>query len=163
MRFSLIDRIDELIPQKSVTAVKTPSLSEEYLQDHFPLFPVMPGVMMLESMYQAAAWLIRHDDKFADSLVLLKEAKTVKYRGFVKPGQELRVHLDLQKREGNQAWFKGEGTLEDKVVVSGRLILEHYNLRDTDPSKATTDENIIRTLIKDFEILYPQASIEVGA
>ena len=53
MRFTLIDRITELKPGVSITAVKGLTLAEEYLQDHFPRFPVMPGVLMLEAMFQA--------------------------------------------------------------------------------------------------------------
>ena len=158
MHFSLIDRIDELVPQKSLTASKTPSMSEEYLLDHFPLFPVMPGVLMLESMYQAAAWLIRHDDDFSHSLVLLKEAKNIKYVGFVKPGERLVVHVDLIKREESLAWFKARGMVDDKVVVSGRLVLEHSNLADNEPVKKSTDQCIIRSLRQSFGNLYPQAT-----
>ena len=65
MRFLLIDRITELEPQKSITAVKNLSLAEEYLADHFPGFPVMPGVLMLETLVQAGGWLIRHSEDFA--------------------------------------------------------------------------------------------------
>ena len=50
MRFVLIDRIQEIVPGQSLTAVKNLSLAEEYLADHFPGFPVMPGVLMLEGM-----------------------------------------------------------------------------------------------------------------
>ena len=59
MRFTLIDRIVELEPGVQITAVKNLTMAEEYLADHFPHFPVMPGVLMLEAMTQAAAWLAR--------------------------------------------------------------------------------------------------------
>lgn len=59
MRFTLLDRVVAIDPGKTITAIKTLSLSEEYLADHFPRFPVMPGVLMLEAMTQAAAWTIR--------------------------------------------------------------------------------------------------------
>ena len=57
MRFTLVDRILELQAGQEITAVKNLSLAEEYLADHFPLFPVLPGVLMLEAMTQAGAWL----------------------------------------------------------------------------------------------------------
>ena len=59
MRFTLLDRVVAIEPGKSITALKAVSLSEEYLADHFPRFPVLPGVMMLEALTQAAAWTIR--------------------------------------------------------------------------------------------------------
>ena len=64
MRFSLIDRIVELEPGVRITAVKSLTMAEEYLADHFPHFPVMPGVLMLEALTQAGAWLVRVERGF---------------------------------------------------------------------------------------------------
>jgi 3-hydroxyacyl-[acyl-carrier-protein] dehydratase len=165
MRFSLIDQIVEFESGKSLTAVKSATLSEDYLQDHFPLFPVIPGVLLLESMYQSAAWLIREHDNFAHSMVLLKEARTVKYAGFVRPGQVLRVHAVQQKKDDAGTWFKTRGTVEDKMVVSARLHLGSYNLADHDPAEAVTDEHIRSRLRREFKILYHSSpeSIQVDS
>ena len=57
MRFNLIDRIVEVRPGRGLQAVKNLTLGEEYLADHFPTFPVMPGVLMLETLVEAGAWL----------------------------------------------------------------------------------------------------------
>ena len=65
MRFTLVDRIVALEPGKTITAVKNLSLAEEYLADHFPGFPVLPGVLMLEAMTQAAAWLVHPESRQA--------------------------------------------------------------------------------------------------
>ena len=65
MRFTLLDRVVAIEPGKSITAVKSVTLAEEYLGDHFPRFPVLPGVLMLEAMTQAAAWTIRLGEDFA--------------------------------------------------------------------------------------------------
>src|SRR5260221_8783040 len=96
MRFTLIDRITALDPGKSITAVKNLALSEEYLADHFPGFPVMPGVLMVEAMVQTGAWFMRQQEDFAFSMVLLKNAKAVKFLNFVVPGKTLRVTAELQ-------------------------------------------------------------------
>src|ERR1700748_2049841 len=95
MRFVLIDRIVELQPGQSLVAVKNLSLGEEDLGDHFPGFPVMPGVLMLEALTQAAAWLIRDLEDFAHSVVILKQAKTIKYGSFVEPGRQLPLRVEL--------------------------------------------------------------------
>ena len=158
LRFSLIDRIEELEPGKHITGVKTPTLSEEYLQDHFPMFPVMPGVLMLEAMYQAGAWLLRHKDDFAYSIVLLKEARNVKYGNFVQPGQVLRVTAELHKEDGQEATFKAKGEVNGDVAVSARLILEKYNLVDRDPDLSGTDDSIRQQLQRDFKMLLGTAS-----
>ena len=62
MKFSLVDALVSLESGKSITMIKQVSLAEEYLADHFPDFPVLPGVMMLEAAVQAAAWLVRDFD-----------------------------------------------------------------------------------------------------
>lgn len=110
MRFTLIDRIIDLQPGVSITAVKALSIAEEYLQDHFPLFPVMPGVMMLESMYQASAWLLYKSEEFAHSVIILKEARNVKYADFVEPGQVLTVKSEIFKQDGAVTTLKTQGS-----------------------------------------------------
>jgi 3-hydroxyacyl-[acyl-carrier-protein] dehydratase len=72
MRFTFVDRVLDLEPGVKITTVKALSLAEEYLADHFPRFPVMPGVLMLEAMTHAGAWLVRVSEDFAHSMVLLK-------------------------------------------------------------------------------------------
>src|SRR5712664_1908049 len=66
VKFNLIDKI-ELLTDERIVAVKYVSLAEEYLADHFPTFPVLPGVMMLEALTQAAGWLLHRRHRFAKS------------------------------------------------------------------------------------------------
>ncbi len=84
----------------------------------------MPGVLMLEAMYQAAAWLIRVSDDFEHSIVRLKEARNVKYSDFVVPGQTLIVSAEIKKREGLVSQLTAQGIAHGSVAVSARLILE---------------------------------------
>lgn len=153
MRFTLIDQIVDLQPGTSITTTKSLSLAEDYLRDHFPLFPVMPGVLMLEALYQSSAWLLRYTDDFAHSMVVLDEAKTVKYAGFVRPGHTLRLTSELQKREDNLVSFKTKGVVDGDIAVSARLVLKQFNLADADPNKAATDEHIRKTLRNQFTVL----------
>ena len=80
MRFTLVDRIVELDKGQSISTVKNLSLAEEYLQDHFPGFAVLPGVMMVEALVQSGAWLMRATEDFRCSTILLKQAKAVKFK-----------------------------------------------------------------------------------
>src|ERR1700710_878199 len=105
MRFVLIDRITELKHGQSLIAVKNLSLAEEYLADHFPGFPVMPGVLMLEALTQAGAWLVRDLEDFAHSVVLLKKAKMIKYGSFVEPGRQLQLKVTLVADDDRRASF----------------------------------------------------------
>ena len=143
MQFWLLDRICSFEPDKRLTAVKNVSLAEEYLADHFPEFPVLPGVFMLESATQAAAWLIRLSENYAHSIVVLHEARAVKYADFVTPGNALTMHVEQTKSDERYVHFKFQGEVESRVSVSGRLVLERYNLADSDPSKEGLDGRMI--------------------
>ena len=79
MKFTLVDRITELVPGRRICTIKSLTLSEEYLCDHFRTFPVMPGVLLLECMIQSAGWLVRATEDFSHSLVLCVRAVNVEY------------------------------------------------------------------------------------
>lgn len=88
--------------------VKLVTAAEEYLQDHFPGFPVLPGVMMLESMVQAAR-LVADPDGSAPAPMVLGHVRAVKYGNFVRPGESLRVAVEAIKRhEDGSIDFKGQ-------------------------------------------------------
>lgn len=141
MKFNLIDRIEHLSGQR-VVAVKYVSLAEEYLADHFPTFPVLPGVLMLEAITQAGGWLLHHRSDFAKSMAVLKEARNVKYGTFVAPGQALRVELDLVKETPSGASFKAAGYVGDALAVQARVELAYFNLADRQPELAHMDARI---------------------
>lgn len=124
MRFCQIDEISLLEPGKKIVAVRRLTGNEDYLRDHFPRFAVMPGVLMLESLYQASALLVRATDDYRHGLVLLRAAKNVKFADFVQPGQELDITAEIIKSDGNQFTLKAAGYKQDKLAVSGRLVVE---------------------------------------
>src|SRR5207302_4497488 len=95
MRFNLVDRILEVEPGRRIRVVKNLTLGEEYLADHFPTFPVMPGVLMLQTLVESAAWLLRITEDFRHSVIVLREAKNVKYGHFMEPGQSLVVTAEF--------------------------------------------------------------------
>ncbi|GAB4141516.1 MAG: hypothetical protein Tsb009_11320 [Planctomycetaceae bacterium] len=155
MRFTLVDRITSLEPGKSIEAVKNLSIAEEYLADHFPGFPVMPGVMMLETLIQAGSWLMRATENFQFSTILLKQARALKFNNFVTPGKTLEVSLTVQKWEGPVCTLKGSGTVENQSAVSARLTLERFNLRDKNPSLEKSDEFQIQSMKDIFRQIAP--------
>jgi len=162
MRFRQIDRITEIQPWKSVIAVRTLRADETYLKDHFPHFAVMPGVLMLEAMYQASAFLIRKSEDFEHAMVVLKEARNVKYKDFVQPGQELVVSASILKKEGPLVTLKTEGTVNGSVAVSARLVLERYNLTDNDPKQAPMDARMRKNFRQFYREIQPLEAAPVS-
>lgn len=156
MRFTLIDRVLEIEPGRSITAVKAVSLSEEYLGDHFPRFPVLPGVLMLEAMTQAAAWTIRLGEDFAHSIVVLRSARNVKYGDFVEPGRSLTVRAEVLSQDETTTKIKASGSVGDRTSLTARLVLERYNLADRVPHGAAIDIRVRAEMRKAWAVLYRQ-------
>jgi 3-hydroxyacyl-[acyl-carrier-protein] dehydratase len=152
LKFNLIDKIESLTDEK-IVAVKHVSLAEEYLADHFPTFPVLPGVMMLEAMTQAAGWLLHRRRQFGKSITVLKEARNVKYGRFVAPGNFLRVEVEFFKDTEAGATFKAAGIVDRQQAVSARLELAYFNLADKQPELAPLDGNLLTHTKKRFELL----------
>ncbi len=143
MKFSLIDEVIELEPGQAILAAKNLTRAEEYLADHFPGFPVMPGVMMLETLVQASAWLMRLSSQFEYSTILLSQAKALRFKSFVSPGDKLIVSSTVHKNEGETWTFKASGKVESREVVSARLILKQFNLGEKDEKLKENDARMI--------------------
>lgn len=162
MRFWLLDKIEEFVADERLVGSKQVSYSEEYLQDHFPEFPVLPGVFMLEAATQASAWLLRMSEDYAHSIVELKEAKNIKYADFVRPGSKLTVSTELMKKDEREATFKVTGTVGDSTSLTGRLVLQRYNLAESDPSLAEVDAHVVRYM-RSIESVMRLAGVSTGA
>lgn len=154
MYFSLIDKIVSLTPGKRIVATKSLAMGEEYLRDHFPKFPVMPGVLMIEAMTQSCAWLVRVTEDFAHSMVILKEVRNVKFGQFLRPGQTLTVTATLVSEDETTAVFKAEGEIDGQSRVRAQLTLSKYNLADRRPNRALTDQKVIASLRDGLALLW---------
>ncbi len=160
MKFNLIDRIEHLSADR-IVAVKYVSLAEEYLADHFPTFPVLPGVMMLEALTQAAGWLLHRRTDFGKSVAVLKEAKNVKYGTFVAPGQALRVEVDFGKDTPGGARFKAVGYVAEDLAVQARIELAYFNLGDRQSALAGLDERLTQHNRARWAVLQAQSAVTV--
>jgi 3-hydroxyacyl-[acyl-carrier-protein] dehydratase len=118
LRFDLVDSVLERTDDRIVT-LKLVTSAEEYLGDHFPSFPILPGVMMLECMVQAARRLLGD----SGGPWVLGEARNVKYGNMVRPGQALRIEVELKKTDGDTRQFQGRGEVGGETAVAGRFTL----------------------------------------
>jgi 3-hydroxyacyl-[acyl-carrier-protein] dehydratase len=150
-----LDRVLEIDPGKSITAIKTVSLAEEYLGDHFPRFPVLPGVFMLEALTQASAWTIRLGEDFAHSMVVLRTARNVKYGDFVEPGRVLTVNVQVTAQDEKTTTVKATGSVGERTSLTARLVLERYNLADRLAHGAALDARVRSEMRKLWALLYP--------
>ena len=153
MRFILIDKVVSLEAGKQIKTLKSVSLAEEYLADHFPIFPVLPGVLMLEGLIESASWLVRRTENFAHSMILLEQARNVKYKSFLAPGAQVEYTVEARAIEENISSFTGFGISENERIVEARFGLKHFNLTDEKSAMAAVDARIIENLKKRWNIL----------
>ena len=153
MRFILIDKVVSLEPGKQVKAVKNVSLAEEYLADHFPTFPVLPGVLLLEGLIESASWLVRESENFAHSMILLEQARNVKYKSFLAPGMQIEYEVQAKTVEENVSTFAGFGVSQGRRIVEARFGLRHFNLADDNSAMAAVDAQVIANLKERWKLL----------
>jgi len=156
MKFVLIDKVIALEPGASLTAVKSVSLAEEYLADHFPIFPVLPGVLLLEGLAESAAWLVRNKSHFAQSMVLLENARNARYKSFAAPGMQIRYTVTAKAIEENASSFSGVGVCGDEEIVAAQFTLRHFNLADENPKMAHVDGQVIEAMKARWNLLYAE-------
>lgn len=159
MRFHLVDHILELEPGKKIRTAKNLTLGEEYLADHFPTFPVMPGVLMLEALVEAAAWLLRVTDDYKYSVIVLRDARNVKYGTFMQPGKTLMLSAELLKTEEDRVTFKGKGEVGGNSAVSAKFTLKRYNLQDKNPALKPVDVRIVEHFRNLYNVLTGELAV----
>ena len=163
MKFFLVDRIVSVEPGRRIVTRKALSLAEEYLADHFPTFPVMPGVLMLEAMVQSAAWLVRVSEDCGKSMIGLEEEKKRKEKRLVSPGQTLELTAEAIRIEASESEFKAWGRCEGREMVKTRLRLRHYNLADGHPDMAGVDRRIVADARRRYDLLGGQSAARTAS
>ena len=133
MRFFLIDRVTAWVPGERAEAVKNVSLSEDYLRDHFPRVPTMPGVLMLEAMAQLSG-IILEDAVLAQqkrrTTAVLSIVEKAKFRRLVKPGDQLRIvaeGLEVREESGRS---RTKAFVGRDLAASAELMFTWFDLTD---------------------------------
>jgi beta-hydroxyacyl-ACP dehydratase FabZ len=122
----LIDRIEHIEAERAV-GIKNVTANEPFFQGHFPDFPVMPGVLIVECMAQVGAvWLMSTvpdaASQLKDKLVLFAAIEQAKFRRPVFPGDQLRIEMELVKRKATVSKMKGRAIVDGKVVAEAVLM-----------------------------------------
>ena len=125
--FSFIDKVSEVEKGQSITAFFTLKGDEEFLLDHFEGFPVMPGVLLLESLKQAACALLAEDSKNG-SFYRLEAVHEVKFGQFVKPGSRFEITVRRTGSEGARTDFEGRARLVEGEVPGARVLQAAFSL-----------------------------------
>ena len=129
----LVDRILELEPDR-IVGIKNLTVNEPFFQGHFPDFPVMPGVLIVEAMAQVAGVLVlKGIEDRANKLVLLAGIDSAKFRRPVLPGDQLRIEMTVVKKKASVAKMRGVATVDGNVVAEVEVLCK---LADRAPSAA---------------------------
>jgi 3-hydroxyacyl-[acyl-carrier-protein] dehydratase len=117
--FLLVDRVVDIVPNESAVGIKNVSINENFFQGHFPQHPVLPGVLIIESMAQTAAVLVVETlgPSAEGKLVYFMTVDGAKFRKPVVPGDQMRVHVRKEKQRGNIWKFQAEAKVDGKVVA----------------------------------------------
>jgi 3-hydroxyacyl-[acyl-carrier-protein] dehydratase len=117
--FLMIDRVQDLVPGSHAVGLKNVTINEQFFQGHFPSRPVMPGVLVIESMAQTAAVLVVSTlgEEVEGKLVYFMAIDRARFRKPVTPGDSLHVAVDTQQNRGRVWKFKGVAKVGDVIVA----------------------------------------------
>lgn len=118
--FLLVDRVLEKETGKRIVAIKNVTMNEPHFQGHFPGFPIMPGVLIVEAMAQVAGLMVM--EKGADSLPMFASIDNVKFKTPVRPGDQLRFEVEVVKIKGSFVRTAGKATVDGKVVAEAEFM-----------------------------------------
>ncbi len=118
--FCFVDKIIDFDKDRSLTASYTLKGNEEFLKDHFSDFPVMPGVLLLEAMKQAASTLLTLSQGAPEAFFRLGSVERVKFGQFVKPGTEIRIEVRFLNQESSFYFFEGQVNLAGGTIQNSR-------------------------------------------
>lgn len=123
--FLLIDRVLEVVPGKSLTAIKNVTINEPFFTGHFPRTPIMPGVLILESMAQAAGILtFKTEDTLPDdnNWFFLAGVDNARFKKMVKPGDQLRLEIEILRARHDLWKFQGTALVEGQIVCTAEIL-----------------------------------------
>ncbi len=119
--FLMVDRIIELEEGKRAVGIKNVSGNEPYFQGHFPEYPIMPGVLIMEALAQVGAVVVLKKPEFAGQIALFAGLDQVRFRRPVLPGDTLRLEVELTKFRGSLGIAEGKAFVGEELAAQGKL------------------------------------------
>lgn len=120
--FLMIDRVEEVIEGKSAKGYKNVTINENFFNGHFPDYPVMPGVLILEALAQMGAICILSMDEFKGKIGFLVGADKVRWKKQVMPGDKLNLEIEIVRLKGSIGVGKGKATVDGNLVCEGEIM-----------------------------------------
>jgi len=146
MRYYLIDKVTELAPGRSARAVKAVTLTDEILHDHFPDFPIMPGVLVIEAMAQLAGFLLEMSLNAPDRPLrraLLAQIQQAKFHEAAGPGDRIAVTATIDSQLDNAAQVVGEAHVDDRRIARATLT---FVMKEIDSARVHEQRRYVYTL-----------------
>lgn len=120
--FLLVDRVIEIAPPHRAVGIKQVTVNEPFFQGHFPGYPVMPGVLIVEAMAQVGGVAVLSADEFRGKLALFAGIDNVRFKRQVKPGDTLRIEVELQKIRRGIGMGTGTATVNGDLACRGEIM-----------------------------------------
>ena len=137
----LIDRVIEMERKKRIVAIKNVTINESFFQGHFPDYPIMPGVLVVEAMAQAGGALLLTEIPDRDSkLMVFTGIERAKFRRPVVPGDQLRIEVNVLQWKARYARLEGKATVDGKLACEGTVMCQLVPRRRPDTASAQLED-----------------------
>jgi 3-hydroxyacyl-[acyl-carrier-protein] dehydratase len=120
--FLLVDRIVEIEPGRRAVGIKAVSIGEPYFQGHFPDYPVMPGVLIVEAIAQVGAVAVLHQEEYRGRIAFFAGIDNVRFKRQVKPGDTLRIEVELGQFRRGVGTGSGSATVDGQIACRGEFM-----------------------------------------
>jgi 3-hydroxyacyl-[acyl-carrier-protein] dehydratase len=128
--FLLVDRVIEIEPPTRAVGIKNVTINEPFFQGHFPTYPVMPGVLIVEAMAQVGGVAVLAAEEYRDKLALFAGIDNVRFKRQVKPGDTLRIEVEVQKIRRGLGIGAGTATVNGDLACKGDIMFALVDLPD---------------------------------
>ncbi|HOJ78404.1 MAG TPA: 3-hydroxyacyl-ACP dehydratase FabZ [Bacillota bacterium] len=120
--FLLVDRVLELVPNQKIVALKNVSVNEDFFNGHYPVKPVMPGVLIIESMAQAAGLVMLNEENCKGKIPYFTGIDNARFRKAVVPGDQLILEIEVVRFKGNVGKVKAVAKVDNQIAAEADLM-----------------------------------------